>query len=282
MTLSAFKKYGNAFVILKNMITSGIVPHAFLIEGDRSTDKIGFAEAFAQALLCPDKPGEGCGICRTCRRIQNGNYSDFHMVAPVAAKGSGSGVQSIRDEQILALQRRFMQVPAEGDRNVAVIDEAETMTIRAQTRILKTLEEPDPGTVIMILTDNSEDLLPTIRSRCTRIRLVNTEYANTEDEITASAEILRMIFEHRYFFEIKGKLEEVLKNRQDALTLLDGVEWELGALLRKSIQTDEPMNRETVTQAIKFTEQAREDIRRNVSFRYVFRSLVLRFKELFA
>ena len=53
---------------IRTMITSGSVPHAFIIESPRSIDKTAFATAFAQALLCPEAPGEGCGECPTCRK----------------------------------------------------------------------------------------------------------------------------------------------------------------------------------------------------------------------
>ena len=76
MGLSAYKKYGAAAARLGNALRSGTVSHAYIFEGDNNIDKAGFARAFAQALVCRQMPGEGCGICVECR-YQRKNISWF-------------------------------------------------------------------------------------------------------------------------------------------------------------------------------------------------------------
>ena len=77
-----------------------------------------------------------------------------------------------------------------GDRNIAVIKDADTLTVRAQNRLLKTLEEPFEGTVIMLLSENRENLLDTIKSRCIMYRLEDTEKAPEEMPGGKAAELL--------------------------------------------------------------------------------------------
>ena len=96
-----------------------------------------------------------------------------------------------------------MNVPsAEGGRNIAILEDADTMTVRAQNRFLKTLEEPQPGTVIMLLSENSRMLLPTIRSRCVRVRVGGLRGSSADDRLTALAgEFIDMAVRGEYFFK---------------------------------------------------------------------------------
>ena len=77
---------------------------------------------------------------------------------------------SVKDEQISKLQAELQKKPL-GERNLAVIKDADTMTKRAQNRILKTLEEPYEGTVIFLLSENRENIIDTVKSRCVIYRL---------------------------------------------------------------------------------------------------------------
>ena len=81
------------------------------------------ALAFAAAVLCRENPGEGCGVCRSCRNIKNGSYEDLYLTEP-ESKGAGQTL-SIKDEQIENLQVRLKSVPTRGDRNIAIISDSD-------------------------------------------------------------------------------------------------------------------------------------------------------------
>ena len=153
MTLSAYGKYGSAASKLGDAVRSGIVSHAYIIEGDNNIDKMGFARAFCQALTCREMPGEGCGRCVNCRKIADGNHEDLYVVEPDDQTAAKTGTNSIKDAAVEELQVRLKEKPTAGEHNMAVISDGDTMTTRAQTRFLKTLEEPPDGTVIMILSN---------------------------------------------------------------------------------------------------------------------------------
>jgi len=151
------------------------VPHAVLISGPASVGKASLALDLAAGLLCSGATGgqRPCRACRTCRMVAHGNHGDLHLLVP-----SGAGMQiRIGDERdpepgtVRALVTDLALLPVEGGQRVAIIRDADRMGDDAQGALLKTLEEPPPGTTLILCADDEERLLPTIRSRCARLRL---------------------------------------------------------------------------------------------------------------
>ena len=200
MGLRAYGKYGDAGDKLSQAIRTGRISHAYIIEGDHNVDKLGFAMEFVKALLCPEDPGEGCGLCSTCRRVENGNYEDLYLVQP--DRDDKKATLSIKDADIEELQANLKMKPTGGDRNIAIIDGCDGMTPRAQNRFLKTLEEPAPGTVILLLSENMENLLPTIRSRCVHYRLNTPADAGGLPMLQLAWDLLDMDSRYVIFFEM--------------------------------------------------------------------------------
>ena len=277
MPLSDYIRYGKSAERLGAAIRCGRVSHAYLIEGDRNTDKNGFAEAFASALLCREAPGEGCGSCSTCRKIRDGNYEDLYVVEPQDTTSGKTGSLSIKDADCEELQARLKLRPSAGERNIAVIREAGTMTERAQTRLLKTLEEPPAGTVIMLLTENEEELLPTIRSRTARIRLQELEKVSETPLSEAAERIISMIRRKAFFFDIKKELDTIVKDRRDALALLEAVT----ACLERELRTGTGEQAEKAARAILLTEKAKRTASGSASYQYAVRDLILKLKGVY-
>ncbi len=151
------------------------VPHAVLVSGPASVGKASLALDLAAGLLCSGATGgqRPCRACRTCRMVAHGNHGDLHLLAP-----SGASMQiRIGDERapepgtVRRLIADLALLPVEGGQRVAIIRDADRMGDDAQGALLKTLEEPPPGTTLVLCADDEERLLPTIRSRCARLRL---------------------------------------------------------------------------------------------------------------
>ena len=146
MTLSKYQLNQKLIDRISSSIISVRVFHAYIIEGDALADKVGFAKEFCKAIICKEKPGLGCDNCLDCRKMDHDNFEDLYFIE--------SDGMSVKDEQISNLQANLKKKPI-GSRNMAIIKDADTMTVRAQNRLLKTLEEPFAGTVIILLSEKS-------------------------------------------------------------------------------------------------------------------------------
>ncbi len=136
------------------------VSHAYIIEGERGSGKKLLAESFAKLLLC-EKGGEvPCGQCTSCIQMETMNHPDVIRVKH--AKPATISVDDIR-EQIVGTAD---VMPYKGPYKIYIVDEAEKMNAQAQNAVLKTIEEPPPYVVILLLTSNRGTFLPTILSRC--------------------------------------------------------------------------------------------------------------------
>ncbi|MBP3816563.1 MAG: hypothetical protein J6H21_06885 [Firmicutes bacterium] len=249
---------------LTKAITSGKLSHAYIIEGDKFSDKRSFALDFAKAIVCKVKPGEGCDSCRSCRMIDEGTYRDLFNVT--------GDEKSVKDKDIEELQGKLASLPLEeGGRNIAIIEDSDTMTTRAQNRLLKSLEEPFPGTVIILLSENSERLLPTIRSRCQIVRLYERDEDSQENsEYIALAKELLQLSRKGYFFEIREALKEGISDKNSALLLLDAMEKELSKMVMAGEDID------WAAKGILEIENARKELNYNVKEKYALGSLMLK------
>ena len=179
MTLSVVVGQQRAVDALRGALKFQSVHHAYLFAGPEGVGKELTAIGFAQALLCRERPGEGCGECSACVRVPRRSHPDVTWVMPqeeMIARGLASRTEfsntpsrEIRVEQIRMLQERLALRPLEGPRKVAIIAPADRMNAQSQNALLKTLEEPPSGTVLMLTASSPELLLATIRSRCAKI-----------------------------------------------------------------------------------------------------------------
>lgn len=149
---------------LAAQITADEVAHAWLLLGPAGSGKRPAAQAMAAALNCTVEPGIGCGECSACLRIMRRRFPDVHHIVP---EGPLIPVDTIREQVIPEASRS----PFEGRYKVFIIEEAERMNPHAQNSLLKTLEEPQPETVFILISSRPEDLLDTIQSRCRLFRL---------------------------------------------------------------------------------------------------------------
>jgi len=149
---------------LGRAVRGGHVPHAYLFEGPAGVGKRSAALALAMALDCAVAPGEGCGACETCRRIQAGLHPDVPTIASTAVS-SQIVIDDIKQVVALAQSR-----PHEAPARVIVIDGADAMNANAANGLLKTLEEPAPRNHLVLCSAAPERLPPTIRSRTQRVR----------------------------------------------------------------------------------------------------------------
>jgi len=178
--------------LLQELVARGDkLPHALLVHGRSGIGKVEFARTLAQSLLCEaPEHGLACGACPACGWFRHGNHPDFRELLPEslledvgadevpdADDKDKKKSREIKIDQIRAIAD-FMALSTHRDGyRVLLIHPAEAMNMAAANALLKTLEEPAPRTVILLVSDQLGRLLATIRSRCQRVLVPSPDTA---------------------------------------------------------------------------------------------------------
>ncbi len=152
---------------LVDQARTGRLPHALLLAGPAGTGKSLLAGHLVQALMCgaPGTNGTPCGHCEPCRALGQGLHPDFTHLAPEDQR-TVITVDAVRGiSQALNLSSRF------GSWRIALIDPADAMNVSAANSLLKTLEEPPEGALLLLVSSRPARLSATIRSRCRRLEV---------------------------------------------------------------------------------------------------------------
>ncbi len=178
----------SATALLGGFVSSGRVPASMVFTGPKGSGKELAAIRFAASVICPDS---GCGKCSACEKISSLEHPDLHLVYPVPSGGAdksmpvildsrredflsrgefGGRARSIGIDQARGVMAAISRQPFEAKRSVVIFFEAHLATREAQNAMLKMLEEPPPSSLIVLVTERADSLLPTIDSRCRSIR----------------------------------------------------------------------------------------------------------------
>jgi DNA polymerase III delta' subunit len=182
VVLSSVQGQDRVVALLRRAIEQNRLAHAYLFSGPIGAPLVDTALALAGALNCTTKPGEGCGACIPCEKIASGIHPD---VVTLVREGAGQivPIENVRN-QVIA---RLGLPPHEADVRVFIIEEATAMAPPAANALLKTLEEPPARTLFVLCTTAPEQLLPTIRSRCQRVRFAGVDAAAAVGDDVAKA-----------------------------------------------------------------------------------------------
>ncbi|MCL1982855.1 MAG: hypothetical protein FWG53_07225 [Clostridiales bacterium] len=266
MTLDDVKNNGFLIKRISTFVLNGNVSHAYIFEGALGIDKSLLADCFAKAILCRARPGVGCDSCIVCRKINHGNHEDVIHIE--------KDDNSVKDEAIEDLQAKLKMKPYAGDRSIAIIKDADTMTRRAQNRLLKTLEEPFPGTVIVLLVENTESLLETILSRCIIMKW-RQFVPERPGRLQADAEdMVKMLLNGTPFYACKAKIKSLSESRDDALDLLDAMENSYGRHI-----SERSVDKTALARAVRNLEDARRKLRLGMNVSYALSNMILEMED---
>ena len=147
--------------ILRRMLKTDQIPHAFIFTGPKGIGKQTTASAFAKAMNCMEKEDNFCGRCLSCQKIDRLTHPDFFCLEP--------DKNVIKIEKIRALQQDIAFKPLEAIKRVIIIDQADKLNRSSANCLLKTLEEPPENTILILIVQSTTDMLPTVLSRCQKI-----------------------------------------------------------------------------------------------------------------
>ena len=152
-------------------LDGGRLGHALLVCGPDQLGKRAVVERLARRALCrtPDADGEPCGRCRSCELFAAGTHPDYELVSFVMNKEGTRLRTEIVIDQMRALSARFALTAQYGGAQVVVVDPADAVNHHAFNALLKTLEEPQPGRYLWLVSTEPARLPATIRSRCQKL-----------------------------------------------------------------------------------------------------------------
>lgn len=160
---------------LRQAWTRNRLPHAIMVQGAEGLGKGSFAAWLATAVLCETSAGNEltvCGVCTSCALVKAGSHPDLYWVAPEEDK------QQLSVDQVRAACEKLSRTSFRQGYKVAIIEPAHQMTPGAANSVLKTLEEPSPGSLLVLLTSRPSGLLPTVRSRCQKLTIARPSTAD--------------------------------------------------------------------------------------------------------
>lgn len=190
---------------LSESLAKGHISHFYLISGPKGSGKHTLAKLLAEAILC-EGSRKGCGSCVHCRKMRSGSHPDFITVEDPEHKNVAVKiVRQIRDDMFVR--------PNEASHKIYLFPQE--LGIEGQNALLKILEEPPSYGVFLLLTDNPDKLLPTVRSRCTELKLQALEEKTIRNQLrldfpkASEEDIAAAIFRSGRFL---GQARELLEN----------------------------------------------------------------------
>ncbi len=244
---------------IEGMLKTDNLPSVLLFYGPEGTGKRLTSLRIAKALNCRNRNSREsffCNECPSCQKIEKQIHPDLHILIP---EGDSIKIESVRE-----IIKTINHVPFEGKRKIAIIDNAEAMTIQAANALLKTLEEPPEKTHIILISSNPGKLPLTLRSRCYPLRFVPlNEETIIEilrgDNEAHSGDVLKIVagIADGGLENARALLEaDILNERQNFLQILDAEDY-------------------NIKNYVLFTEEKAEGIDVKKRYLYLFKRIIL-------
>jgi len=224
--------------MLKKHVINGTTRHAYLFAGPPGLGRRTLALRFAQALNCPTpvEAGIPCGECRACKQIEAMHYADLSIIEPTIKDPNNprelipAPDGEIRIQQIRELQKTINLKPYQSRYRILIFLRFDQASVEASNALLKTLEEAPSYAVLILMTENPEQLLPTIISRCEVLRLRPLKIAEVQKALetrgseTSQAKLIAHISGGRFGYALRLiENETLLEKREERLNDLQSL-----------------------------------------------------------
>ena len=203
--------------LLKNTIEHNKVVNGYIFSGIGKTQNYRYAKDFAKMILCLEKENGYCDKCKSCLMFDDDNHTDYYEI-------NKEKTESIKIDEIRQLQSKIIEKPITSRKKVYIINNAENMTKEAQNCLLKTLEEPPEFVTIILVINNENNLLITIKSRCAKIIFTEEDIEVLTQEQQERFSKLEEIFScvDKYLsIDLLGKIDILYKDKENIFENLE-------------------------------------------------------------
>jgi len=272
--------------ILSAVLRTGRIATTYLFAGPRGTGKKQAGILFAEVLNCEK---EGCGACQTCMLIRDGAHPDVKMITALQDKKEII-LDQMRNVQAEAYLRSFS-----GRYKVYIIEDAENMTEEAANSLLKVLEEPPEHTVFILITSRPQMILPTISSRCQKVRFVREAAELSEEALEKGFSLVPLLGAGKT--EMLQGISGITGGRDGSIQAIEGLlAWYRDVLFRKEgleavsykdrekelVEFGRRFTPDSLVRIIERILHAREQVARNVNPQLSTEMLMLELNNLYA
>ena len=276
--------------LVMNITDGARAAHAFACEGRAGEARRAFINDLAAGLLCtsPEAGARPCGRCPSCLQAAAGTSMDIVRMS-TSTGSSKTGRETYRVEDASVFIER-LSMGSYGRYLIGIIDEADILSETIQNKLLKTLEEPAPDTLILLGVSNRDNLLDTVQSRLSFVRTADysgytasdaeAEGAEEDDadaKLHAAAVSIAAMYADRKnaFHEVRSALEKNIKSREDALYLLNIMEDGFRDRMTAAARGERQGSPAACAHAIEEINTARMDIRREMQHTRALKRLYL-------
>jgi DNA polymerase-3 subunit delta' len=225
----------------QNGIKLGKISHAYILNGEKGMGKKLLSYTFSKTLQCLEMKEDPCNVCMSCQLIESANHPD--IITVTSTKSKSIGVDDIREQ----INKDIHIKPYKFKYKIYIVNEADKMTEQAQNALLKTIEEPPEYAIFFLLTNNINQLLPTMLSRCVVLNLRPIEDYKIKDYLMSQQGVSLADVDVLVAFSqgIIGRAKELADSdvfksmRQECLNLLNDLqELSIVELLERVNQLD--------------------------------------------
>lgn len=252
--------------LLKNTIKSKKIVNGYMFSGNGQTLNYEYAKKFAKMVLCLEDEEKCDNKCKSCLMFEDNNHPDFYEI-------NKSYQDSIKIDDIRLMQTKIIEKPIVSNKKIYIINNAEKMTIEAQNCLLKTLEEPPEFVTIILVVNNENNILVTIKSRCTKVSFTEENIQEFDDETKTRFEELEKIFgnvEKYLSIDLLNKLDILYKDKDN---ILQNLEFINNIFIKKAKENAKYL------EYIDYVEDTKAKLNTNTNFDMCIDNLILRIWE---